>query len=496
MPRKQINSFDLITDFSAKLRERSVSVGLDKYKPMDAQQEFHNCKVQGRIYSGGNRAGKTVAGGAEMCMLLTGKHPIFSEKFPPPFRGRVVAVDFDHGVNLVTMPEIRKWMPTDFLVNGRWDDSYHKASRVLTLTNGSTLEFMSCDQDMDKFAGTSRHGIWFDEEPPQNIFNECMTRLIDTNGIWWLTMTPLIDFSWTEEILYEPAKNGLIPNVRLWEVSTGDNTHIETGAIDNLLFALDADEKEARTQGTGVGQNTLIFPEFNRVVIPELDEEKWDTVRRHWKHFTMMDHGLRNPTAILFAAVGPDDDIIIYDEYYETGRLVHENAKYYKAIVKEKGIEVDYMVGDPSTQNTDPITGTSIRTEYMENGVFYLLGNNDVHAGLLRTKSMIQTNRLHVTQNCVKTIREARMYKWAKPISNKLQSRSNLMEKPVKKNDHAMDALRYGIMSLPKSEAELDADLINRLKGIFPVADTSKIFELASIGNEAHNYDEHLGLLE
>lgn len=496
MPRKQINTFDLLTDLSAQLRERSVSVGLDKYVPMQQQAEFHNTNSQGRIYSGGNRGGKTVAGGAEMCMLLTGRHPIYSSRFPPPFKGRVVAVDFDHGVDLITMPEIRRWMPTQFLINGRWADSYHKATRLLTLNNGSTCEFMSADQDIDKFAGTSRHGIWFDEEPPQAIFNECMARLIDTNGIWWLTMTPLIDFSWTADTLYDPAKDGTLPNVKLWEVATEDNTHIEAGAIESLLFTLDADERDARTKGSGVGLNTLIYPEFNKNIIPALNEDQWKNLREFWKHFTMMDHGLRNPTAILFGAVGPDDDIIIYHEYYEAQRLVHENAYYYKQLVKQFKVKVDYMVGDPSTQNTDPITGTSIRTEYMENDVFYLLGNNDVHAGILRVKSMLDKGRLHITENCKKTIREARRYKWAKPISNKLQSRSNLLEKPVKKDDHAMDALRYGIMSLPKTDEELDEDLAERLKGIFPAANTSAIFEMAQADNDTTYYDEHLGRLD
>jgi phage terminase large subunit len=210
----------------------------------------------------------------------------------------------------------------------------------------------------------------------------------------------------------------------------------------------------------------------------------------------MMDHGLRNPTAILFGAVGPDDDIVIYDVYYHTGRLVHENAKAYLELVAEKGIKVEYMVGDPSTQNTDPITGTSIRTEYGENGVWYMLGNNDVHAGILRVKSMFDQNRLHVTANCRNIIKEGRKYKWAKPISNKIQARTNLMEKPVKKDDHALDALRYGIMTLPKTQQELDDDLSDRLKLLIPAVGNSSIFEEATIGKSDGYIDEHLGLIE
>ena len=496
MPQKKIQAFDLFKDLSSQLRERSTSIGLNKYVPMKAQSEFHAARKQGRIYSGGNRAGKTVAGAVESVKWLTGEHELYSKIFPPPVKGRIVAVDFDRGVDLVTMPEVRKWMPTEFLINGRWADSYHKATRLLTLTNGSTCEFMSYDQDVDKFAGTSRHFVWMDEEPPEAIFNECLARLIDTNGCWWLTLTPLIEFSWTADTLYEATKDGMLPNIQLWEVNMEDNVHIEKEAIESLFATLSEDEREARTKGTGYGESSLIYGEFNKYVIPELTEGQWKNIKENWAHFTMMDHGLRNPTAILFAAVGPEDEIVIYDEYYETGRLVHQNARAYMELVHEKGIEISYMVGDPSTQNTDPITGTSIRTEYGENGVWYMLGNNDVHAGILRVKSMLNKRRLHITANCRNLIKEGRKYKWAKPISNKIQARSNLLEKPVKKDDHALDALRYGIMSLPKTQEELDDDLQERLKLLIPAVGNSSIFEIADIGKTDGYIDEHLGLVE
>ena len=41
---------------------------------------------------------------------------------------------------------------------------------------------MSSDQDLQKFAGTSRHFVHFDEEPPEPVYEECRARLVDTNG--------------------------------------------------------------------------------------------------------------------------------------------------------------------------------------------------------------------------------------------------------------------------------------------------------------------------
>jgi len=495
MPRKQINTFDIFKEMSEQLRQRADIVGVRNYTPMVMQKKFHECTTQGRLFSGGNRAGKTVAGVVESVKWLTGTHEVFSEQFRPPVRGRVCGVDFDRGIDLVLIPEFKKWVPTEFLIEGKWERSYHKATRLLTLTNGSTCEFMSYDQDVDKFAGTSRHFVHFDEEPPKAIFTECLARLIDTNGHWWMTMTPLIEFSWTADDLYEPIKDGRIPFITLFEASTRDNVHIQSDAIDKLTFIMDEDERDARTSGSGYAESTLIFSELKNNIVPPVGIEDL----QGWKIFTTLDHGLRNPTCILFMAVGPDDDILVFDEYYEKERLVRENAEAYNRKLKELKItEVDYMVGDPSTQNRDPITGTSIRQEYGEHGVWYMLGNNDVRAGLLRVKSAFEDGRLKITSNCVNTIREARTYKWKKPISSKVQARNNLLEEPVKRNDHAMDALRYGVMSLPKTEKEEAKDLAEKVKELVPFATTASVFNTARPSEDNHKgyFDEHLGYLE
>lgn len=55
----------------------------------------------------------------------------------------------------------------------------------------STLGLKSYDQGRTKFQGTSKHLVWLDEEPPMDIYSECLTRTLDCNGIVLCTFTPL-----------------------------------------------------------------------------------------------------------------------------------------------------------------------------------------------------------------------------------------------------------------------------------------------------------------
>ena len=53
------------------------------------------------------------------------------------------------------------------------------------------IGFKSYDQGRKKFQGTSKHLIWLDEEPPADVYDECMMRLMTTNGLMVCTFTPL-----------------------------------------------------------------------------------------------------------------------------------------------------------------------------------------------------------------------------------------------------------------------------------------------------------------
>jgi phage terminase large subunit-like protein len=61
----------------------------------------------------------------------------------------------------------------------------------------SLLGFKSYQQGRGAFEGTAQHGIWLDEEPPLDIYGECLIRTATTGGIIFMTFTPLEGMSET-----------------------------------------------------------------------------------------------------------------------------------------------------------------------------------------------------------------------------------------------------------------------------------------------------------
>lgn len=440
------------------LRRASRSPNINGYVPHEKQEIFHRSTARGKLFIGGNRSGKTVGGGTEAVFRATGRHP-YRAVPPPPTRGRIVAVDYVEGIEKIVRPEIARWLPPSELLGGSWETAYSKELRTLTLENGSTMEFMSYEQAVEKFAGTSRHWCWFDEEPPKDIFTECMMRLVDTGGDWWISMTPVEGMTWTYDDIYEhanPANPDYDPNLLVVEVESSMNPHINEGELEILLVGADEDEKKARVLGQYVQRGGLVYPNFNETlhVIDPIDPQRFSP--KNWMHFAMMDHGFTNATAWHWAAVDREGRMVVYDEYHSERELVRVHARNVLARNAQHKIVPAYNVGDPSIRNVDPITGTSVLIEYMDNGVPILLGNNDFVAGSGVVRRRFGGPQvpptLFITRNNSNLIWELKRYRFARWANKKMDREKNPKEEPNKKNDHHCDSIRYGAASRPEVE--------------------------------------------
>lgn len=441
---------DFILSLTEGLRKQATRPNIHGYKAHDRQVVFHSSSAKKKLFIGGNRSGKTVGGAVESVWWLTGKHP-YIETPKPPVRGRCISVDLLHGVEQIVKPEISRWLPPSELQEGSWEKSYNNELRILTLSNGSTLEFMSYEQTTEKFAGTSRHFIWFDEEPPRDIYIECLLRLVDTSGSFWITMTPVDGMSsWVYDELYIKAKE--TDEVFAIEVDMQDNPHLNLGEAQLLLAGLSKEEIEAREHGRFIQIGGLIYKMWS----PSLHVIDTMMPPRDWLHVAGGDHGFNNPTAWLWAGIDPDGRVIIYDEYYRSGEIVQYHAAELHKINLEHERVPDYYVADPSIRNVDPITGTSVLIEYTDHGIPIVLGNNDVKAGLNRVARYLtginNVPRLFVTKNCVNLIREMGRLRWATWTAKKIRADRNPKEEQHKKDDHAADALRYLIASRPEND--------------------------------------------
>lgn len=431
------------------LKRAATTPNVYGYVPHIKQRPFHASDAQGRLYIGGNRSGKTTGGICEDIFWLTGKHP-YRITPPPPVRGRIVGVDFLDGVEKVLRPELARWMPLSELKGGSWQTAYSKELRTLTLENGSFVEFMSYDQDLDKFAGTSRHFVHFDEEPPEDIFTENKARLIDTGGSWWMTMTPVEGMTWIYDDIYILGKTNPTAGIKVIEVDMRDNPHLNSGEVDKFLSGLSADEREARGRGKFVQVGGLVFKGFNpekHVIDPMIPPKQWE-----W--YASMDHGYNNPTCWLWHAVSPDGVVVTFAEHYESEQTVDYHASIVHMRNAGFGRIPDMFIGDPATAQRQGVTGTSIQQEYSSLGIPITPGNNDVLSGINRINQYLSLNsegkpRWLITRNCQNLIKETQGLRW-KTYQNKRTIRNNNKYDVIhKKNDHAPDAARYFFTFLP-----------------------------------------------
>src|SRR5690349_2624838 len=121
---------------------------------------------------------------------------------------------------------------------------------------------MTYEQDREKFAGTSRHWIWFDEEPPKDIYDECKLRILDTEGCIYLTMTPVDGMTWTFDEIHLKGLTGEDPNIFVVIIDTEENPYLSKEAISNVLDGLDDDERRARKEGRYVQLGGLVYKMF------------------------------------------------------------------------------------------------------------------------------------------------------------------------------------------------------------------------------------------
>lgn len=451
-PRKRaVSQGDMLAQLAEGIKSQARKPNIYGYQPHDKQRTFHSSPAKIRLYIGGNRSGKTTAAVAEGIYYLKGEHP-YKRTFEPPVYGRSIGVDFVRGVKSILIPQYQRWLPPSLLKGGSWTRSYDSESRTLTLANGSTLEFMSYEQDTDKFAGVPRHFTHYDEEPPKHIFNECQARLIDYNGDAFFSMTPVEGMTWVFDELFDKGSR-TDPNARIFIVVADmtDNPFINEEGVHNFLAGLDEDERKRRESGEFVSLGGLVFKSFK----PESHVVSFEMPPREWEWYASLDHGWNNPTAWLWHAVSPNDEVITFWEEYGSERTVAEWAEVFHERNKAFGKVPEIIVGDPAIKQTSAITGTSVLTEYGEHGVYIMPGINDVAIGINQMQDYLRVDQRtgrpfwRIADNCPHLIREMGRLRWATWAGRKAQYENNKQEKIHKKDDHAPDSARYFFTCLP-----------------------------------------------
>lgn len=174
-----------------------------------------------RLFMAANRVGKSVAGGFESTCHLTGIYPHWWEgrRFDGPTDGWA-AGDTGQTTRDILQNELLGFpngpvgtglIPAELITQVRRRSGIADAIdtvKVRHVSGGeSILGFKSYDQGRRSFQGTGKHFIWLDEECPQPVYGECIIRTMTTNGIIYVTFTPLMGMTaFIQDFLHEAHK--------------------------------------------------------------------------------------------------------------------------------------------------------------------------------------------------------------------------------------------------------------------------------------------------
>lgn len=189
------------------------------YAPYGKQREFHaRGKIDSeRLFMAGNQLGKTLSGGAEWAMHLTGRYPDWWEgqTFDKPTimwaAGVTGESTRDNPQRILVGPPTQEesWgtgmIPKDALID--WDRAMGVPNLLDNVTvrwggggdvsNISVLSFKAYEKGREKWQGPTLDGVWFDEEPPLDIYTEGLTRTNrgQRGQFTMITFTPLLGMS-------------------------------------------------------------------------------------------------------------------------------------------------------------------------------------------------------------------------------------------------------------------------------------------------------------
>lgn len=415
------------------------------YEPHPKQLTFHKAQHPTRAIFGGNRSGKTYAGGMEFLMHMTGLYPGWypeDQKMQQPIIGRIVAKDFQKGVGEVIIKFLEENLDASLLAkNGKKRNPMGIPVKWI-LKNGSVFDILTYEMNTESFEGWRGHIAWFDEPPPRDKYIATLRGLIDFNGRHWLTLTPLTQ-PWIYDEVYLKADD---KSIYVEVVDIDDNPYLSKEAKANFVSKLTEEEKEARLHGRFMHLTGLIYKEFN----PAVNICEPPRIKKGWSRYFCIDPHPRTPTACLWLAVDPQGNHWVYDELWLQDMDLEQVAHAIHA--QEGDLKVTRRFIDPAMDKDNLLAGGyNVRKELMKYGIFTERANNDPDLGKSRIRAALKPKyvpiygaevpQLRVSRFCERTLYEFQHYIYSERKHN--QEQFDLRETARKKDDHMMDCLRY-----------------------------------------------------
>ncbi len=467
----------------------------------DAAQALLGQGLMVGLLTGGNRSGKTETGAMIAVAFALGRdHPAVQAwaKINGLDIGRIqpgpgvvcCSALTGNESKRIQRPKVTQYLPagTD------WSNQYGSGEATARLPGGGVIIFKSNDQTARAFQGAAWHLLWMDEEHDEPVFNEARMRLADYAGAAVFTMTPLKGRTWVFRRFHEATHDEYEGDCTAYALNSRDNPHVPQWFLDKLFAKYGSHERAARERGSFVALEGRVY-EFSRAVhvVPSFP------IPLSWQRYQGWDFGTRNPACVLWVALDPDDDVLhCYREHHQAGWTTKQHAEHVLSIEtcptcqgdptrtdggevtqhperwRHEGEDVVYAFGrdrgaarwhcrdctdhpgrtepEPEWRVADPAAKGDRKTLARHHQLKTVIADNAIRPGINDVAERLALDvegRPHLVFHdcCTQTISEIEGYIW-----NPVKSKSDAPDTPLKRNDHAMDVIRYVCRRLSRRE--------------------------------------------
>lgn len=327
----------------------------------------------------------------------------------------------------IILPQTRRFL--DQVTSGE----YKSGEKTYYLPTDGKVFFGSADNPLS-LEGIHVRAVWLDEagQMKREVWDVSLRRVGLYQGRVLGTTTPY-NLGWLKTEIYDR-----------WKAGDKDYDVVQFPSIMNPVYPKEEFERAKATLpdwkfkmfylGQFVRPEGLVYQEFDtaRHIIDPFQ------IPASWRKIIGVDFGYNNPTAAIWLAENPDGIMYAYREYYQRRKLQNESGEEIKRLSGNDQIEM--LVCDPSEPEA---IEQYRRLEMPAQGA-----DNAVKEGIENVIKMFKAHRLYVFRGLVNLLDEIENYRWA-------QGLEKVKDEPLKEYDHALDALRYGVMGILKGAATL-----------------------------------------
>jgi PBSX family phage terminase large subunit len=310
-----------------------------------------------------------------------------------------------------------------------WSESFGKM--YIEFYNGSIIYFLAMGKDQEeKIRGYTIDFVCLDEpvDIDESIFHQLMARMRGQNlknRFMLLTTNPSAETHWIYRKFYQTTN----PSYYHIDTNSYENFFLPEGYIKRMEESYDSDWIRRFLNGEWGAFSGQIYKAFqpSKHVI---DARRYEGKIKYY--ICGVDWGITNPSCILTIGILEDKTAIIVNEYYKADEISTKVAR--EILDRDRKYNYRKVYIDPSAHD--------LISQCEELHLPAEKADNHVEAGIGKVKSLIERNQILIDESCRHTINELQSYRYDKDKTG-----LNKTEKPLKIDDHACDALRYGIYS-------------------------------------------------